>query len=406
MKGLFDNKLFKILYTLFRVCFILIIVLYLSFIIVQRLSGNKSILGYRLFNVATGSMTGVYDINDVIAVKDWDTKKLKVGDDVAYRGSRGGLNGLLITHRIIKIDEREDGSRIFTTQGVNAPVSDPTIEEGQILGKVVGIVPVITQLNHVVKSQAGFFLLVFCPLVLVIVLEVLQTITDIRVEKNEIQKIEKNISKKKNENKNNESKVKKDSEKKEHSFKSKDENFDKKNDVKELKVKDSDDKPLFELEDKTEKKDQSSESEDSSKDDNSDKEEDINESKEKDSDSEPLSEIEDKTEKEDHSSEREDSSKDDNSDNEEDMNESEEKGSEKKEKFKIVSDSSIEDNSEKIEIMEEPEILSSFDSTRELSAELRESILTTTGDEKETETYIDIPSIEEGKEEKDHIEVL
>lgn len=190
MSKVLNNKFFKFVYAVFRSCFILIIVLYLSFIIIQRITGNKSIFGYRLFNVATGSMTGVYNIDDVIAVKDCDTKKLKVNDDVAYRGKKGGLDGLLITHRIIKIEEKEDGGLLFTTQGVNAPIADPIVEENQILGKVVGVVPIITPLNHIVKTQLGFFLLVFCPLVIVIVLEVLQTITEIKLDKNEIKRIE------------------------------------------------------------------------------------------------------------------------------------------------------------------------------------------------------------------------
>ena len=194
MVKILGNKYIKSLITIFRVCFISIIVVYLAFIILQRLSGNKSIFGYRLFNVATGSMTGVYEINDVIAVKDWNIDDLKVGDDIAYKGNRGGLDGLLITHRIIKIEKSEEGGKFFITKGVNAPGADPVITESQILGKVVGTVPVITQLNHIVKSQAGFFIFVFCPLVLIIVLEVLQTITDIKLEKNEIQKIEKELS--------------------------------------------------------------------------------------------------------------------------------------------------------------------------------------------------------------------
>jgi signal peptidase I len=135
-------------------------------------------------------MSGVYDINDVIAVKDCDTNTLKVGDDIAYQGSRGGLEGLLITHRIIRIEEKEDGGRIFVTKGVNAPGEDPAIEESQILGKVVGIVPVISFINHIVKTQLGFFFLIFCPLVIIIVLEVLQTITDYQLDKNEIKEIE------------------------------------------------------------------------------------------------------------------------------------------------------------------------------------------------------------------------
>ena len=200
MKRLFDSKLFRIIYNILRILFVIIIILYLSFIIIQRVTGNKSVLGYRLFTVATGSMSGVYEINDVIAVKDFSTKNLKVGDDVAYEGNRGGYEGMLITHRIVKIEDSEEG-KIYTTKGVNAPVEDPSITESQILGKVVGVVPVITQLNHAVKSQLGFFLLVFCPLVIIIVLEVLQTITDIKLEKNEIKEIEKPEKEKKKKDK-------------------------------------------------------------------------------------------------------------------------------------------------------------------------------------------------------------
>ena len=191
MSKIIQNKFFQIITGIIRVLFTIVIVAYLLFILAQRVTGNKSVFGYRLFTVATGSMAGVYDINDVIAVQDWDTKDLKVGDDIAYQGVRGELDGLLITHRIIRIENDDAGNLIIVTQGVNAPAEDPAIREEQVLGKVVGIVPVISQLNHIVKSQLGFYLLIFCPLVLIIVLEVLQTITDIRLEKNEIQEIKK-----------------------------------------------------------------------------------------------------------------------------------------------------------------------------------------------------------------------
>ena len=193
MTNILHNKFFSIFYTIIRDIFFFIVILYLVFILLQRISGNNSIYGYRLFTVVTGSMAGVYDINDVIAVKDYDVLKLKVGDDIAYRGLRGGLEGKLITHRIIRINETDHG-RVYVTRGVNAPTEDPSIESYQILGKVVGVVPIISTLNHIVKSQLGFFVLVFCPLVIVIVLEVLQTITDIKIEKEEIREIKHNES--------------------------------------------------------------------------------------------------------------------------------------------------------------------------------------------------------------------
>lgn len=188
MVSIFNNKIFKIVYGTLKNIFFTILILYVVFICVQRLSGNNSVFGFRLFTVATGSMKGVYNVNDVIAVKDFDNKKLKLGDDIAFIGNRGGLENKLVTHRIIKIEEDSNG-RIFTTKGVKNSVEDPSITESQILGKVVGVVPVVTQINHVVKSQLGFFCLIFCPLVLVIVLEILQTITDIKLENNELQEI-------------------------------------------------------------------------------------------------------------------------------------------------------------------------------------------------------------------------
>ena len=191
MKKLFDNKVFRIVIGIVRTFVIMVMVFYVGFVILQRLSGNRSIMSYRFFTVATGSMKGVYNINDVIAVKDCDTNNLKVGDDVAYLGSRSGLEGKIIVHRIIRMEDSSDGGRLFTTKGVNSSVEDPVIHDNQVLGVVVGKIPVITEINHIVRSQLGFFSLIFCPLVFIVVLEILQTITDYQLEKKQIQVIEK-----------------------------------------------------------------------------------------------------------------------------------------------------------------------------------------------------------------------
>lgn len=191
VKKIFDNKIFKFIFKTVEFLIFAVIIVYLGFMIIQRFSGDRSVFGYRVYTVATGSMEGVYDINDVIAVKDCDTNKLKVGDDIAYRGTRGGFEGLLVTHRIIKIEDSSDGGKLFFTQGVKSTVADPSITASQIVGKVEGKVPVITTLNHVVRSQIGFFFCVFCPMVLVIVLEVLQTITDIKIENHELEEVKK-----------------------------------------------------------------------------------------------------------------------------------------------------------------------------------------------------------------------
>lgn len=191
MEKLLNNKVFKVIYGIIKCFVIAFLVIYLLFVMIQRFTNNSSILGYRMFTIATGSMEPVYNINDVILVKDISPSTLKVGDDIAYLGNRDAVDGLVVTHRIIRIETFEDNKVHYTLKGVNNENEDPSITEDQILGKVVGKVYIVNFINHVVKNIYGFFFLVFCPLVLVIFLEIADTIIDAKVERNELRLIEK-----------------------------------------------------------------------------------------------------------------------------------------------------------------------------------------------------------------------
>lgn len=197
MQKLFENKAFKIIYGIIKTFIVSFLVIYLLFVIIQRVTNNSSIFGYRMFTVATGSMEPVYNVNDVILVRDTDPSTLKVGDDIAYLGNRDAVKGLVVTHRIIRIETLDDNKVHYTLKGVNNKYEDPSITEDQILGKVLGKVYVVNFINHVVKNIYGFFFLVFCPLVLVIFLEIADTIIEAKVEKNELRLIEKEDKKKK-----------------------------------------------------------------------------------------------------------------------------------------------------------------------------------------------------------------
>lgn len=188
--SIFNNKVFKIIFNIVKFLILLMVFLYIAFIFVQRISNNSSVGGYRVYTIATSSMEGVYNVNDVILVKDCDTSKLKVGDDIAYIGNKHDLKDKVISHRIIEIKKDEKTGDIkYVTKGIKNDIPDPAITPDQILGKIDGVVPVISPINHVIKSQAGFFLLVFCPLVIVIVLEILHVISEIGEDKQKIDRI-------------------------------------------------------------------------------------------------------------------------------------------------------------------------------------------------------------------------
>ncbi len=127
----------KILFKLIKgiITFFLLIVLLV--VVLQKFTNNRIALGnVYVFQVATGSMKPVYEVGDIIVVRDTDADQLKVGDDVTYQGTTGDFANLTITHRIIR--EREDGGKhYFVTQGVANTGEDPEISEDNIYGKVI-----------------------------------------------------------------------------------------------------------------------------------------------------------------------------------------------------------------------------------------------------------------------------
>lgn len=186
LRKILDSKYFQIPYKIVKTIIIIVMVTYVAFVVAQRVSGNKSIFGYRIFTVATGSMIPDYDINDVLAIKEVNSNELKIGDDITYLGKKLDVNGRIVTHRIIDI-KIENGVKKFITKGVNSADEDPAITDDQIYGKVLGKIPVVTEINHIIKNQYGFFFLIFLPLVTVVFLEIADTVTEIKTEKKKVE---------------------------------------------------------------------------------------------------------------------------------------------------------------------------------------------------------------------------
>ena len=96
MKKVF-NFIWKTTYRLFAVGVILMFV----FATVQVSSHNKkSVFGMKIFTVITGSMIPVYDIGDILIVKDVQPEEIKVDDDIVYMGEKGTYRNKTITHRV------------------------------------------------------------------------------------------------------------------------------------------------------------------------------------------------------------------------------------------------------------------------------------------------------------------
>ncbi len=132
-----NNKFLRFLGGFIKTVIWIFLAIVLFVILLQRFTNNNITLGgLRIFNIVSGSMEPDYDIGDVIVVKDVRPEKIKVGDNVTYLGTKGQIQGLIVTHQVIE-KRIEDGKYYFTTQGVNNKYKDPEISYDQLYGKVI-----------------------------------------------------------------------------------------------------------------------------------------------------------------------------------------------------------------------------------------------------------------------------
>ncbi len=161
------RKIIKIVFKIIYQILVIFCVILTAVIILQRVtSSNKSIAGYRIFRVISGSMEPEYDVGEVVISKEIDPKKIKVGDDIVYLGGYGEYNGKIIMHNVIAIDTDESGNLRFHAKGLHAySVEDPQITASQIFGVVKYKSNILTILY---KLATNIYSVFFIVIVLVI----------------------------------------------------------------------------------------------------------------------------------------------------------------------------------------------------------------------------------------------
>jgi len=109
-----------------------------------------NIFGYTYFVVATGSMSGTIEVNDVVIVKLQDD--VKVNDIITYKGD----DNEFITHRVVK----KIGNQIITQGDVNNTEDDP-ITKSDVVGTVKLVISPSFVLKLIAVLLIVFILLAF-----------------------------------------------------------------------------------------------------------------------------------------------------------------------------------------------------------------------------------------------------
>ena len=158
------NTCLHFIWNIFVKILTLVIIFISIIIVIQKVTNNEeSFFGFRIFRVQTGSMIPKYQIGDVILVKETEPDKIKIGDDVTYEGETGSMKGMLVTHRVIDIEE-VDGKRVFHTQGIANNLEDPVVNEDQVNGVVQTKMYILSLICMLLNNKYVFYFCGILPL--------------------------------------------------------------------------------------------------------------------------------------------------------------------------------------------------------------------------------------------------
>jgi len=122
-------------------------------------------VGGRPLTVLSGSMTGTYDVGDVVIVKPVDTDDLRVGDVITFQAVSD--DPTLTTHRIVALAFGSEGTQFVTQGDANSSQDLSPVSPEQVKGEVWYSVP---KVGYVATSMAGGWLRTIADVVAVLLL--------------------------------------------------------------------------------------------------------------------------------------------------------------------------------------------------------------------------------------------
>ncbi|MEG0255829.1 signal peptidase I [Vagococcus sp.] len=197
---------------LMDVMFFLIIVAMLggSFLFMISQKEDKTVAGYRFYDVLTNSMVktksgqkGNFAAGDMIIVKSTKSEDVKVGDIITFVPNKEAKDTFL-THRVIKKIEPKGDEKVphFVTQGDSNNSPDPEISGNNIIGKKVFSIPKAGSIVKLIREN------ILLSIVFIVALFLLVFIIKGYFEESEVSKKSKKVSKKSRRKSNEKSKKK------------------------------------------------------------------------------------------------------------------------------------------------------------------------------------------------------
>jgi len=128
------------------------------------LMGSR-VLGFRVFNVISGSMSPKYNVGDLIYVKEVDPSRIEVGDPITFIQDESLV---VATHRVVEIDTE---NQVFYTKGdANDVVDASPVHFKNVIGVPKFSVPLLGYVSDYIQSPPGTYVAIGVGVGLVVLL--------------------------------------------------------------------------------------------------------------------------------------------------------------------------------------------------------------------------------------------
>ena len=148
---------------------------------------DRDLFGYKAFICRSDSMKATdFASGDLVFVKEVSPNTIKVGDIISYRSEDPDSFGETFTHKVRSLITDENGQPCFITYGTTTGVDDELpVKYTQFQGLYKFDIPKLGTFFAFLKTTPGYFICIFLPFMLLILMQGLSTVKLFRKYKKE-----------------------------------------------------------------------------------------------------------------------------------------------------------------------------------------------------------------------------
>ena len=148
---------------------------------------DRDLFGFKAFICRSDSMKATdFAAGDLVFVKEVSPATIKEGDIISYRSEDPNTFGETFTHKVRSLITDENGQPCFITYGTTTGVDDELpVKYTQFQGIYKFDIPKLGTFFSFLKTTPGYFICIFLPFMLLILMQGLNTVKLFRKYKKE-----------------------------------------------------------------------------------------------------------------------------------------------------------------------------------------------------------------------------